>query len=98
MDLAVEAASSVKRVMQNPAPVCRLTGFGDSSVDFELRVWISDPEAGVVNVRSEIFLAMWERFREHDIDIPFPQRDVHVKPGSELSVMLGRRPDAPESS
>ncbi|MDX1710252.1 MAG: mechanosensitive ion channel [Rhodovibrionaceae bacterium] len=98
MELSVEAASTVKRVLQDPQPVCRLIGFGDSSVDFELRVWISDPQGGVMNVRSEIFLAMWEKFREHGIEIPFPQRDLHIKPGSQLSVRMSEAPTPPEPS
>jgi len=91
MELAVQAAASVERVRDTPAPVCRLTGFGDSSVDMELRVWISDPREGVVNVRSEILLAMWDLFHANEIEIPFPQRDLHIKPGSELSVSLTER-------
>jgi small-conductance mechanosensitive channel len=98
MELSVEAAASVNRVLEDPQPVCRLIGFGDSSVDFELRVWISDPQGGVMNVRSEIYLAMWGRFREHGIEIPFPQRDLHIKPGSQLSVRLAEASTPPEPS
>ncbi len=95
MALAVQAAATVDWVRADPAPVCRLIGFGDSSVDFELRVWIGDPRDGVGNVRSEVFLAIWETFRENGIEFPFPQRDLHIKPGSEISVSLsesGRLP------
>ncbi len=88
MELAVEAAKGVARVKQNPAPVCRLTGFGDSSVNLELRVWISDPQGGVMNVTSEIFLALWDLFHEHGIEIPFPQRDLHIREGAALSVRI----------
>ncbi len=65
-------------------------GFGDSSVDMELRIWINDPVNGVVNVRSEILLGMWDKFHEHGISIPFPQRDLHIKSGSELNVNMNR--------
>ncbi len=78
MDLVVEAASGVKRVLDDPAPVCRLKGFGDNSVDLELRFWIDDPQNGTMNVQSAILLEIWDRFKEHDIEIPFPQRDVHL--------------------
>ena len=91
--LAVEAATEVPRVLSNPAPVCRLMGFGDSSVDMELRIWINDPVNGVVNVRSEILLGMWDKFHENGINIPFPQRDLHIRSGSELSVTMNRRAD-----
>lgn len=88
MELSIEAAKGVARVRQDPAPVCRLTGFGDSSVNLELRVWISDPQGGVMNVTSEVFLALWDLFRENGIEIPFPQRDLHIKEGAELSVRI----------
>ena len=54
-------------------------GFGDSSINFELRIWLSDPSAGVNNVRSDLYLGIWDTFKEHNIEIPFPQRDLHVK-------------------
>lgn len=86
MALAVEAANGVDRVLKDPKPVCRLTGLGDSSVDFELRVWIDDPEAGVMNVKSDVYVALWDLFHEHGIEFPFPQRDILIKPGSSLTV------------
>ena len=86
MSLAVETAKGIDRVYEDPPPVCRLIGFGDSSVDFELRIWISDPEAGVVNVKSAVYVALWEAFHENGIEFPFPQRDIHIKPGSSVSV------------
>ncbi len=63
-------------------------GFRDSSVHLELRIWISDPQNGVINVRSEILLAIWDKFRGHGIRIPHAQRDVHIKADSELTVTL----------
>jgi small-conductance mechanosensitive channel len=78
MDLAVEAANEPERVLKDPGPVCRLMGFGDSSVDLELRFWIEDPQNGTANVRSNILLGIWDRFQEHGIEIPFPQQDVHL--------------------
>jgi len=88
--LAVEGATAVDRVLKDPEPVCRLMGFGDSSVDLELRIWINDPSAGVVNVRSAVLLEIWDRFHANDISIPFPQRDLHIKDGSELNVVVHR--------
>jgi len=78
MDLMVDAAGVVSRVLKDPRPVCRLMGFGDSSVDLELRFWIEDPQNGTANVTSTILLGIWDRFKEHGIEIPFPQRDVHL--------------------
>lgn len=77
--LCVEAAKSVQRVQDDPEPKCQMMGFGDSSVDLELRIWITDPPNGRANVCSEVLLEVWDRFHEQGIEIPFPQRDLHVK-------------------
>ena len=77
--LIVSAAESIDRVLQDPAPVCHVLGFGDSSVDLELRIWISDPSNGVANVKSKILLNIWDSFKANDIEIPFPQRDLHIR-------------------
>ena len=79
--LCLEAAANCKRVLQTPPPACLLKGFGDNSVDLELRIWVGDPEGGVSNVASEVYLNVWRLFKEHDIEIPFPQRDLHIRSG-----------------
>jgi len=78
MNLMVESATAHPRVLQSPEPVARLLRFGDNGIELELRIWINDPENGVANVTSDINLAFWKRFKEHNITIPFPQRDVHL--------------------
>ena len=77
--LMVQAASESRRVMKNRPPKVWLIAFGESSVDHEILVWISDPEQGVGSVRSEILNRVWQLFQEHGIDIPFPQRDIRIK-------------------
>ena len=66
-------------------PVCWLTGFGDSSVDFVLRFWINDPREGLTNIRGKVLLAVWDTFQEHGIKIPFPHREVIMKTPVEVS-------------
>jgi small-conductance mechanosensitive channel len=58
--------------------VCHIVGFGDSSVDYILRFWISDPTGGLTNIRGNVYLALWDAFAKHDISIPFPQREVRL--------------------
>lgn len=79
IELCSESAKDVDRILQDPGPVCLLKGFGDSSVDLEIRAWINDPLNGISNVRSQILLRVWENFHEHGIEIPYPQRDIHIK-------------------
>ncbi|MCA0042025.1 mechanosensitive ion channel family protein [Celeribacter litoreus] len=83
--IAIEAASSVDRVLSTRAPVCHIVGFGDSSVDYILRFWITDPTGGLTNVRGNVYLALWDAFQANDISIPFPQREVRVLDGSTLT-------------
>lgn len=82
--IAVEAAAGTERVLTGPAPVCHIVGFGDSSVDYILRFWISDPTAGLTNIRGNVYLALWDAFKDHGVSIPFPQREVRVLEGSQL--------------
>ena len=76
--VAIDAASDTKRVLKSKPPVCHIVGFGDSSVDYILRFWISDPTDGLTNIRGNVYLALWDAFRENDISIPFPQREVRM--------------------
>jgi small-conductance mechanosensitive channel len=86
--LVIEAAAAVERVLDTPAPVCLVKGFGDSSVDLEARLWISDPRNGISNVKSEVLLQVWDRFHSGGIEIPFPQRDLHLKSTQEIPVVI----------
>ena len=78
--LAIEAAGGLPRVnsLRHP-PVCWLTAFGDSSLDFVLRFWIKDPQLGLTNIRGQVLLKLWDVFKEHDISIPYPHREVILK-------------------
>ncbi len=78
-ELLLEAVGASPRILKNPEPKCLMHGFGDSSVDFELRAWIDDPQQGIANVKSEILYRIWDLFKENDIEIPFPQRDVNLR-------------------
>jgi small-conductance mechanosensitive channel len=78
--LASQAAGSVPRVVSEPAPVCHIVGFGESSIDFILRFWIKDPTGGLTNVRGAVYLALWDALKEAGIVIPYPRRDVRVLP------------------
>ncbi len=78
--IAIEAAGSVGRVdaSQRP-PVCWLTEFGDSSLNFKLRFWITDPQQGLTNIRGKVLMALWDAFKENGIAIPYPHRELIFK-------------------
>lgn len=84
--IAIAAAGSVGRVdASQRQPVCWLTDFGDSSLDFKLRFWISDPQQGLTNIRGKVLLALWDAFKENGIEIPYPHRELIVKSPIEVT-------------
>jgi small-conductance mechanosensitive channel len=78
--LLSEAALSVPRVLREPAPAARLARLGADGLEFQLLFWISDPEDGQLNVRSDVNLAVLKALRGAGVEIPFPQREVRLKP------------------
>ncbi|MFZ5487885.1 MAG: mechanosensitive ion channel family protein [Pseudomonadota bacterium] len=77
MRLLGEAALVSPRVLRDPAPSVALSAFGADGLEFTIGFWIVDPENGVLNLRSEINLAVLRALRAHNIDIPYPQRVLH---------------------
>ncbi len=92
MELALQAASEDRRILKDPVASVRLTGYGDNSVDFELRAWIVDPTDGLGNIRSAFYIRIWDLFKDNDIEFPYPQRDVHLKDLPPVEVRLKREP------
>ena len=78
LQILLTACEGQPRVLSDPAPVSRLMHFSDSGIELELRFWISDPQEGVNNVRSEVNRAIWRLFKEHKVTIPVAQHDVRV--------------------
>ncbi len=79
IELVVEASMAEERVLKQPEPRCLLKGFGDNSVDLELRFWLKDPQNGLSNIKNNILLRVWDLFAENDIHFPFPQRELHIE-------------------
>jgi small-conductance mechanosensitive channel len=88
-DLMLECAATSPRVLKDPQPACYLVGFGDSTVNLELRVWLNDPQNGIGSLRSDLLWGIWHRFHEHGIELPFPQRDLHFKSIPEVKIRTG---------
>jgi small-conductance mechanosensitive channel len=88
MDLMVAAALEFPRVLRDPRPSPRLIKFADSAIQLELRLWIRDPDRGVTNIKSDIQLKIWELYKEHGIEFPFPQQDLHLKSPAEFTVRV----------
>jgi small-conductance mechanosensitive channel len=79
MQIMTESALAEARVLREPnPPVVLILRFAESGIELELAVWIKDPENGQGNLRSAIYVRIWQAFRARDIKIPFPQREVRI--------------------
>jgi small-conductance mechanosensitive channel len=87
----VAAGQSNPHVLEHPAPSVFLTRFGESSIDFELVVWSSEMSHRPSRFKSDLNFAIEEKLREAGIEIPFPQRDVHIRSG----VLRGGKTEEP---
>ena len=77
----LKAAQEHPEILRYPQTQVFFTGFGDSSLNFELLVWTSDPSRQAI-ITSDLYFRIEEILREEKIEIPFPQRDLHLSPGS----------------
>ena len=77
MTILKATATAHADVLRDPGPVALFTGFGESSLDFQLKAWVGDGSR-LSTVKSEVGLALCKAFEAAGIEIPFPQREVHV--------------------
>ena len=78
MSVAEEESNKHDTILTTPEPFVNFVGFGESSLDFELFVWIQDPKQ-YIRIKSSVNFNIFRTFNQHDIEIPFPQRDLHVR-------------------
>jgi small-conductance mechanosensitive channel len=90
--LMLEAASEHPAAMTDPAPFCLLTDFGDNAVNFQLFFWVADVREGLGGPQSDVLFAIWRKFKEYKIDIPYPQRVVHIREKSAMESPAKKKP------
>ncbi len=78
LQLLLEASEGVDRVLRDPLPAPRLRGLGEVGLEFEIRVWINDPQLGLSKIENDLYINILKKFREHNIEIPFPTRDLRI--------------------
>ena len=86
-DLLLQIVGENPGILKTPSPACHFVNFGDSSLDFSLRFFIRDIDY-MMSVSSEVRYAVFKRFREEGIEIPFPQRDVNLRDIKQLATAL----------
>jgi small-conductance mechanosensitive channel len=93
----LDAAKRSSNVLADPAPSVWFVGFGDSSLDFELRCWTETMLNRPGVFRSEINFLIHAALKERGIEIPFPQRDLHVRTAPALEALMAARKDGRET-
>lgn len=77
--LMLEATKAAPRVLEHPAPAVRLVSLGDNGINYEIRLWIDDPEDGIGNVRSDVLKGVLTRFQENGIRLAQPKFEIRVR-------------------
>ena len=78
IELLQQACQAQPRVLADPAPLVALSAFGADGLEFTVNYWFEDPNSGQLNLKSDVNRAILSTLREHGIEIPFPQRVVHM--------------------
>jgi len=78
-ELLLKSLENEERIVSTPSSVCLMEEFGDNTVNFSLRFWIKDPDNGIANIKSNVLFTIWNLFAENDINIAFPQLDLHLE-------------------
>jgi len=78
-DILLRIANAQPDILDDPSPDVIFQGFGDNSLNFELRVWTEDSLRTPQILKSNLYFAVFRAFSEHNIEIPFPQRDIHFR-------------------
>jgi small-conductance mechanosensitive channel len=100
-EVLLKVASDSELILDEPQAEVWLDGFGDSSVNFQLLVHYDCRNVSPMRLKGRINFTIWEALQAADIEIPFPQRDIHVRTGEvlpEVAKMLREYRDASDSS
>ena len=92
LKILMEAAMSSKDTLKNPSPQALFSEFGDSSLNFKLRFWVHY-EVGL-QAKSDVSIEVYNQFAKHGIEIPFPQRDLHIKNMPDMEEDKGSLPES----
>ena len=96
--LLLEAAAAQPAVLREPKPDVIFTDYGDNSINFSMRVWTATHSHIPLVLKSELYFALFKLFGEHGIELPFPQRDLHIRSSDIPLPYAGTNRDAGESS
>ena len=98
MKLMEEAAGTVPRVLQLPAPQVVLSKFGTNGFDLELGFWINDPQNGRSGVTSDVNRAIWRVLKDNNVELPSPQRDIRIMNPEDLANTVNLNAKSPNQA
>ncbi len=96
-EILESVAARTPNVEQSPSPEVWFAGFGDSTLNFQLLVWINIRMVQRQKVASDLYFAIFTAFKEAGIELPFPQRDLHIRSAEGLVALDRKRGGEPES-
>lgn len=79
--ILLEVAEKHPDVLKKPAPEVLFIEYGDSSINFDLMIWTNTYINRPLVLKSQLYYLIFEKFKQHEVEIPFPQRDIHIKTG-----------------
>ncbi len=79
MALLMQACEMQERVLKDPVPFVTLTAFGSDGLEFGAHYWVDEQQSGLLTLKSEINISILKLLKDHNIEIPFPQRVVHTR-------------------
>lgn len=97
-EILLNVARDHEGVLKSPAASVSFIEFGDSSLNFELWVWTIKYTNRPVVLQSDLYYAIFRKFKEEDVEIPFPQRDLHLRSGMEFLKSPSSSPSAPSGN
>lgn len=80
-EILLKVAEDHSDILKRPAPDVLFTEYGDSSLNFDLMVWTNTYIDRPIILKSQLYYKIFEKFKEHNVEIPFPQRDLHLRSG-----------------
>ena len=80
-EILLKVAEDHGDILKRPAPDVLFTEYGDSSLNFDLMVWTNTYIDRPIILKSQLYYKIFEKFKEHNVEIPFPQRDLHLRSG-----------------
>jgi small-conductance mechanosensitive channel len=77
--ILLQAAINHPQILKDPAPDVIFTDYGDNSINFKLRIWTAEHAHTPANLKSDLYFALFKAFAENKVELPFPQRDLHIR-------------------